>query len=142
MTQRPREELSYIKMRRNVRKSVVLKFKHYEIRVKAIINPGIFESFESILPLIKLKKLKRYFIREEILYELKKIKGVENADLLIEVFGVYGTERSIGEYKRYLGELNFFMSGVDHYEQTTYRYKGSKVYFQQPDKHSFISERI
>jgi len=139
---RYKEEYTYVKMRRNVRKTVLLKFKHYELRVKADIVIANQKPFESILPLIKIKNLRRYFIKEEILFELKKIKGCKEADLMIEVFAVYGVETSIGEYKRYLGELDFFMSGVDTYEQATYSYKKSFAYFQQPEKSSFIPERL
>lgn len=139
---RHKEEYTYVKMRRNVRKKVSLKFKHYELRVKAEITSSEQKPFTSILPLIKIKYLKRYFIREEILFELRKIKGCKDADLMIEVFAVYGVETAIGEYKRYLGELDFFMSGVDTYEQTTYRYKKSLAYFQQPEKSSFIPEGL
>ena len=139
---RYKEESTYVKMRRNVRKKVSLGFKHYELRVQAEITVPGQDPYESILPTIKITYLKRQFVRDEILFELKKIKGCRDADLLIEVFAVYGTETYIGEYKRYLGELDFFMSGVDDYEQTTYRYKKSLAYFQQPEKSSFIPERL
>ena len=138
---RYKEESTYVKMRRNVRKSVNLKFKHYELRVKGEIETST-NKFESILEPIKMTYLKRWFIREEIIFELQKIKGVINADLLIEVFAVYGTDTSIGEYDRYLGELEFFVSGLDRYDKITYRHKNSLAYFQQPEKSDFIPKRL
>lgn len=142
MKTRRREELTFVQMRRNVRRQVKLSFKHYELRVKAEIFVPKTEPFESLLPLIKIKYLKKYFIREEILYELKKIKSCKDADLLVEVFSVYGSETYLGEYKRYLGELQYFMSGIDNYEQTTCNLKKSLSYFQQPGKSDFIPEGL
>lgn len=139
---RQREELTYVRMRRNVRKKVSLPFKHYELRVKAMVECEGQTPFESIMPLIKIKYLKRLFVKDEIQYDLQKIKGIQNADLEIEVFAVYGTETYIGEYKRYLGELNFYMSSISNNEKTIYRYKDSLAYFQQPEKSDFIPERI
>jgi len=139
----PQEEYTYVRMRRNVRKTVSLNFKHYELRVKALVSVNSRgEQFEAILPLIKISTLKRWFIRDEILYELRKINGIVNADLEIEVFAVYGTERYLGEYKRYLGELFFVMRNINEYDKTEYRYQNSKAYFQQPDKSEFIPERL
>ncbi len=140
--QRHKEERVYSQMRRNVKKSVSLRFKHYELRVKAIVEANGQEPYDSILPIIKMKFLKRMFIRDEILYELRQYKGLTSADLTIEVFAVYGTETYIGEYKRYLGELFFFMSNIDKHDQTTYRYKTGVPYFQDPNKSNFIPERI
>lgn len=139
---RHREELTYVRMRRNVRKRVTLPFKHYELRVKAFVECEGQAPFESIMPLIKIKYLKRLFIKEEIQFDLQKIKGIQNADLEIEVFAVYGTDTYIGEYKRYLGELHFYMSGISKNEETIYRYKNSLAYFQQSEKSDFIPERI
>ena len=84
---RYKEETTYVKMRRNVRKKVVLSFKHYELRVKGDIETAT-NNFEHILKPIKLTYLKRWFVREEIVFELQKIKGVRNADLLIEVYAI------------------------------------------------------
>jgi hypothetical protein len=137
-----REETTMIRMRRNVRKKVTLAYKHYELRVKAQVQAKGQDEFEAILPLIKIKYLKRQFIHDEIFFELLKIKDIINAALLIEVYSVYGTAGYIGEYKRYLGEMNFYVSGLDNYEQAIYRYKNSLAYFQQPDKSSFIPERV
>ena len=139
---RYKEETVLVRMRRNIRKSVILKFKNYELRVKAQVVTTDNSHFESILPLIKIRFLKRYFIREEILFELKRIKGIRDADLLIEVFGVYGTENYIGEYKRYLGEMNFFMAGINQDDKATYTHKKSLAYFQQPEKSNFIPEGL
>ena len=138
------EEGTYVKMRRNVRKKITLSFQHYEIRVRAycITKQNRDTRFESILNTIKISVLKRMFIRDEILFELKKIKDIIEADLEIDVYAVYGTETYHGEYKRYLGELQFFMSGIDNYEQTTYRHKNSSAYFQHPEKSKFIPERL
>ncbi len=139
---RPKERKVYVRMRRNVRKSVVLKFKHFEIRVRAIITTKNQAPFEKVLPLIKIKYLKRLFIRNEILFELRKVVGVIEADLDIEVFAVYGTQSYIGEYKRYLGELDFFMSSIDDNDKTTYSYRDGIPYYLQPDKSSFIEEGL
>jgi hypothetical protein len=137
------EDLTYGRMRRNVRKNVILPFKFYELRIEATLLVDYQpEKFSAILPLIKLSYLKRWFVREEILFELRKISGVVDADLHIEVFAVYGTERAIGEYKRYLGELFFYMSNVNENEHTQYQYRKSELYFKQPDKSNFIEERI
>jgi len=136
-----KEEAIYGKMRRNVSRTVSLKFKHYELRTKALIETSK-EQFEVILPSIKLKSLKRWFIREELIFEVKKIKNAVNADLQVEVFSVYGTETYIGEYSRYLGELEIFVAGIDKYEQTSYRFKKALTYFQQPEKSDFIPERL
>ncbi len=137
-----KERRTYVQMRRNVRKSVALKFKHFEVRVRAIITTKGKREFESVLPLIKIKYLKRLFIRDEILYELRKVSGIVSADLDIEIFSVYGTATYIGEYKRYLGELDFFMSSIDDNEKTTYSYKDSVPYFKQPGKSDFIEEGV
>lgn len=137
-----REDYTYSKMRRNVRATVQLPFKNYEIRAKALITVDYKkEPFEVILPLIKLRRLKRWYLRNEVIFELKQIKGVVSADTMLEVFGVYGTQRAPGEYKRYLGELFFFVSNLNN-DDTEYRYKDSKVYWQQPEKSSFIEERL
>ena len=129
-------------MRRNVRKSVSLKFRHFEVRVNSVITTKNGAPFERVLPLIKIKYLKRYFIRDEILFELRKVNDIVSAELDIEIFSVYGANSYAGEYKRYLGELDFFMSSIDDNEKTTYHYRDSKPYFKQPDKHDFIEERL
>lgn len=136
------EEATFARMRRNVRKNVMLRFKHYSLRVEASLTFTNGQTAKTVLPVIKLGYLKRWFIRDEVLVELQKIKKVNDADLHIEVFAVYGTERAIGEYERYLGELFIFMSNIQDYEHTEYRHKASKAYFEQPEKSDFIPERL
>ncbi len=143
MSQRPKEEMTYSIMRRNVRKQVVLPFKFYRLRVEATLSISTqLTPLKTILPPIQLSYLKRWFIREEILTELRKIKNIKDADLHIEVFAVYGTSKAIGEYERYLGELFFFMSDIHAYDKTEYRYKASKAYYEQPEKSDFIAKRL
>lgn len=143
MVRKHREDVIYAVMRRNVRKQVVLPFKFYQLRVEATLTLTTQRtSVKTVLPTIQLSALKRGYIRDEILIELQKIKNVKDADLHIEVFAVYGTSNSIGEYERYLGELFFLMSEPHAYEKTKYHYKASQTYYDDPTKSDFIAKRI
>lgn len=137
-----REDALYSRMRKNVTKQVRLDFSHYEIRVEADVKVNYqLDSYKTILPTIKISYLKRCFIRDEVLLEIRKIKGIIEADVHLEVFAVYNIERAIGDYKRYLGELFMFMSNIP-YDNTKSSYKASKAYFEQPEKSDFIPEGI
>lgn len=143
MSQRPKEELTYSMMRRNVRKQVVLPFKFYRLLIEATVTVSSqLTPYKTTLVPIQLSYLKRWFIRDAVLGELRKIKNIKDADLHIEVFAVYGTSKAIGEYERYLGELFFFMSDIHAYDKTEYRYKASKAYYEQPEKSDFIAKRL
>ena len=136
------EEKVYAHMRRNVRKSVTLKLKHFEVRVRAVIKTQGRDPFESILPLIKISSIKKNLIRDEILFEVKRIPKIIDADMEIEVFAIYGASTADGEYKRYLGEMHFYLSKRDTDDKTTYKYKGAQPYYKHREKHSFIPEGL
>lgn len=138
-----RDELVFSRMRRNVRKTVQLKFRYYELRIKAKIILGKEDiPYDVILPMIRLTYLRKVYVKRELYAELLKINGITGAEAMIEVFAVYGTKRALGEYKRYLGEFLYFISNLQSNEQTLCQHQHSAAYYEQPDKHNFIPERL
>lgn len=138
---RTSEERTLLRMRQNVRKSVRLTFKCYEVRIKAQMKTKT-NSFEIIPPAFQLVYLRRDYIRDEIRHEVKKVVGAIEADCMIEIFAVYHQDTSIGEYHRYLGELDFVFYGLDVYDKAPAKYKNALAYFEQPEKRKFIPKRV
>lgn len=132
-----------VKMRRNVGKHVTLEYSHYEIRTIANVQISTRrDSFEVILPIIKIGYLRKEFIQQELDYELAKIENLKSADLRLEIFAVYSMARYHEEYKRYLGEFTFRLADFSNYASGRYGIKTAKAYYEQPEKSSFITERV
>lgn len=136
-----REARKLTLMRHNVRRSVSLDFRCYELRVQANLRSKQ-QMFEMVLPTIRLRYLTHNFIGDEIKLELSRLDGIISADCVIEVFAVYQGEASLGEYHRYLGELDFFFDSLESYDTIRSHYKNAYTYAEQPEKRNFIPKRV